>query len=73
MKLEPCDCQLHNVFKVLDKDSTGFVSINELHHILTSINEKLDPTEFHEWITEVDVSSDDKYRYEDSIARMIAK
>jgi hypothetical protein len=28
--------------KVLDKDATGFVSVNELRHILTSIGEKLE-------------------------------
>ncbi|KAF7828376.1 putative transferase [Senna tora] len=42
-------------FKVLDKDSTGFVSVSELRHILTNIGEKLEPAEFDEWIREVDV------------------
>jgi hypothetical protein len=52
--------------KVLDKDATGFVFVNELHHILTSIGEKLEPAEFDECIREVDVGSDGKIRYEDS-------
>ncbi|KAL5054576.1 hypothetical protein RYX36_035258 [Vicia faba] len=73
MKLEPCGRQLCDAFKVLDKDSTRFVSINEHCHILTSIDEKLKPTESDEWIREVDVSYDGKFRYKDSIARMIAK
>ncbi|EXC17872.1 putative calcium-binding protein CML13 [Morus notabilis] len=73
MKPEPFDRQLRDAFKVLDKDATGFVSVAELRHILTSIGEKLEPAEFDEWIREVDVGSDGKIRYEDFIARMVAK
>ncbi|XP_050379081.1 probable calcium-binding protein CML13 [Argentina anserina] len=73
MKPEPFDRQLRDAFKVLDKDATGFVSVSELRHILTSIGEKLEPSEFDEWIREVDVGSDGKIKYEDFIARMVAK
>ncbi|KAL3354883.1 hypothetical protein AABB24_019129 [Solanum stoloniferum] len=34
---------------------------------------KLEPSEFDEWIREVDAGSDGKIRYEDFIARMVAK
>ncbi|KAK7367814.1 hypothetical protein VNO80_09832 [Phaseolus coccineus] len=70
VKPEPFDRQLRDAFKVLDKDSTGFVSVSELRHILTNIGEKLEPSEFDEWIREVDVGPDGKIRYEDFIARM---
>ncbi|KAG5558429.1 hypothetical protein RHGRI_008384 [Rhododendron griersonianum] len=73
LKPEPFDRQLRDAFKVLDKDGTGFVVVADLRHILTSIGEKLDPAEFDEWIREVDVGSDGKIRYEDFIARMVAK
>ncbi|XP_010255621.1 PREDICTED: probable calcium-binding protein CML13 [Nelumbo nucifera] len=73
MKPEPFDRQLRDAFKVLDKDSTGYVAVSELRHILTSIGEKLDPSEFDEWIREVDVGSDGRIRYEDFIVRMVAK
>ena len=73
MKAEPFDRQLRDAFKVLDKDSTGYVSVSELRHILTSIGEKLEPSEFDEWIREVEVGSDGRIRYEDFIARMVAK
>ncbi|MBA0718661.1 hypothetical protein Golax_006394 [Gossypium laxum] len=73
MKPEPFDRQLRDAFKVLDKDNTGFVSVADLRHILTSIGEKLEPSEFDEWIREVDVGPDGKIRYEDFIARMVAK
>ncbi|XP_044476563.1 probable calcium-binding protein CML13 [Mangifera indica] len=73
LKVEPFDRQLRDAFKVLDKESTGFVSVADLRHILTSIGEKLEPSEFDEWIREVNVGSDGKIRYEEFIARMVAK
>ncbi|CAK9321649.1 probable calcium-binding protein CML13 [Benincasa hispida] len=73
MKPEPFDRQLRDAFKVLDKDNTGYVLVSELRHILTSIGEKLEPSEFDEWIREVEVGSDGRIRYEDFIARMVAK
>ncbi|KAK9291871.1 hypothetical protein L1049_019821 [Liquidambar formosana] len=72
-KPEPFDGPLRDAFKVIDKDGSGFVAVSELRHILTSIGEKLEPGEFDEWIREVDVGSDGKIRYEDFIARMVAK
>ncbi|XP_068650481.1 probable calcium-binding protein CML13 [Aristolochia californica] len=73
MKPEPFDRQLRDAFKVLDKDSSGYVSVDFLRHVMTSIGEKLDPAEFDEWIREIDVGSDGRIRYEDFIARMVAK
>ncbi|KHN29825.1 probable calcium-binding protein CML13 [Glycine soja] len=52
MKPEPFDRQLRDAFKVLNKDSTGFVTVFELRHILTNIGEKLEPSEFDKWIRE---------------------
>ncbi|KAJ4954683.1 hypothetical protein NE237_011466 [Protea cynaroides] len=73
MNHEPFDGQLRDAFNVIDKDSTGYVSVTELRHILTSIGEKLEASEFDEWIREVDVGSDGRIKYEDFIVRMIAK
>ncbi|XP_013708265.2 probable calcium-binding protein CML13 [Brassica napus] len=73
LKTEPFDRQLRDAFKVLDKEGTGFVAVADLRHILTSIGEKLEPNEFDEWIKEVDVGPDGKIKYEDFIARMVAK
>ncbi|KAJ6812782.1 putative calcium-binding protein CML7 [Iris pallida] len=73
MRPEPFDRQLRDAFRVLDKDSTGFVAVADLRHVLTSIGEKLEPQEFDEWIREVDVSADGTIRYEDFIMRMVAK
>ncbi|ESW27581.1 hypothetical protein PHAVU_003G214700 [Phaseolus vulgaris] len=73
LKVEPFDRQLRDAFKVIDKDSTGFVSVTELRHILTCIGEKLEPSEFDEWINDASVITDGKIRYEDFITKMIAK
>ncbi|CAN6466583.1 unnamed protein product [Victoria cruziana] len=70
---QPFDRQLRDAFKVLDKESTGYVSVTDLRHILTSIGEKLEPAEFDEWIREIDVGPDGRIRYEDFIVRMVAK
>ncbi|KAH7664693.1 calcium-binding protein CML protein [Dioscorea alata] len=70
---EPFDRQLRDAFKVLDKEGTGLVAVSDLRHVLTSIGEKLEPSEFDEWIREVDVLPDGNIRYEDFIVRMVAK
>ncbi|KAK6935248.1 EF-hand domain [Dillenia turbinata] len=53
LRPEPFDRQLRDAFKVIDKGSTGFVSVSDLRHLLTSIGEKLEPSEFDEWIREL--------------------
>ena len=72
MKAEPFDRQLRDAFKVLNKDSMGYVSVSELRHILTIIGEKLEPSKFDEWIWEVEVGLDGRIRYKVFIARMVA-
>ncbi|MBA0561902.1 hypothetical protein Goshw_016018 [Gossypium schwendimanii] len=73
LKTEPFEQKLRDAFKVLDKEATGFVLVSDLKHILTSVGEKLEPTEFDDWIKGVDVSSDGKLKYDDFIAKMVAK
>ncbi|KAK6776793.1 hypothetical protein RDI58_027794 [Solanum bulbocastanum] len=71
LKPEPFDRQLRDAFKVLDKDGTGYVVVSDLKHILTSIGEKLEPSEFDEWIREVDAGSDGKIRRFASLAKLL--
>uniref|UniRef100_A0A7C9DYY6 EF-hand domain-containing protein n=1 Tax=Opuntia streptacantha TaxID=393608 RepID=A0A7C9DYY6_OPUST len=68
---DPFESELRDAFRVLDKDSSGFVSVSDLRHILTSIGEKLEPEEFDEWIQEVDVGSDGKFQYENFISQLL--
>ncbi|KAK1392825.1 putative calcium-binding protein CML13 [Heracleum sosnowskyi] len=73
LKPEPYDQKLRDAFKVIDKDGSGFVAVADLKHILTSIGEKLEPSEFDEWIGEVNVGSDGKIKYDDFVTKMVAK
>ncbi|MBA0768219.1 hypothetical protein Gotri_017039 [Gossypium trilobum] len=73
LKTESFEQQLRDAFKVLDKEATGFILVSDLKHILTSVGEKLELTEFDDWIKGVDVGSDGKLKYDDFIARMVAK
>ncbi|KMT12266.1 hypothetical protein BVRB_5g102070 [Beta vulgaris subsp. vulgaris] len=70
---QPFESELRDAFRVLDKDSSGFVSVSDLRHILTNIGEKLDGDEFDEWIKEVDVGSDGRFQYEDFISNLLVK
>ncbi|MBA0684734.1 hypothetical protein Goari_026302 [Gossypium aridum] len=73
LKTESFEQQLRDAFKVLDKEATGFILVSDLKHILTSVGEKLEPTEFDDWIKGVDVGSNGKLKYDDFIAKMVAK
>ncbi|XP_074337132.1 putative calcium-binding protein CML13 [Apium graveolens] len=58
LKPEPFDQKLRDAFKIIDKDVTGFVVVKDLKHILTSIGEKLEASEFDEWITSISLLCD---------------
>ncbi|TYJ19674.1 hypothetical protein E1A91_A09G207500v1 [Gossypium mustelinum] len=73
LKIESFEQQLRDAFKVLNKEATGFVLVSNLKHILTSVGEKLEPTEFDDWIKGVDVGSSGKLKFNGFIARMFAK
>ena len=70
---DPFESELRDAFRVLDKDCSGFVSVSDLRHILTNIGEKLEPTEFDEWIQEVDVGDDGRFQYEEFISHLLVK
>ncbi|KAL9246794.1 hypothetical protein vseg_020287 [Gypsophila vaccaria] len=70
---DPLESDLRHAFRVLDKDSSGYVSVSDLRHILTNIGEKLEPEEFDEWIQDVDVGSDGRLEYEEFISKLLVK
>lgn len=73
LNADPFDGPLRDAFKVIDKESTGRISVKNLRHILTSIGEKLEGSEFDEWIKEVEVGPDGSFKYEDLIQKITAK
>ncbi|GAB4834246.1 Probable calcium-binding protein cml13 [Ancistrocladus abbreviatus] len=73
MRPEQFEEELRDAFRVIDKDSTGYVAVSDLRHVLTNIGEKLEPVEFDEWIQEIGVGSDGRFQYEEFISQMVAK
>ena len=55
------------------QELAGRISVKDLRHILTSIGEKLEGSEFDEWIKEVEVGPDGTFKYEDLIQKITAK
>ena len=51
--------ELKEAFRVFDKDQTGFISAQELRHVMTNLGEKLSDEEVDEMIRQVDVDRDE--------------
>ena len=50
--------ELHEAFKVFDRDNDGFISAAELRHVMASLDENLTDAEIDEVIREVDMNGD---------------
>ena len=61
------------VFRVFDKDSTGFVSASELRHIITTYSGTLTDEEIDEMIREAKVDRQGNIEYGDFVRMMMAK
>lgn len=51
-------------FSVFDKDGDGFISAEELRHVMSSLGEKLSDEELNEMIKEADVDGDGEVNFE---------
>ena len=65
--------ELKEAFRVFDKDQTGFISAQELRHVMTNLGEKLSDEEVDEMIRQVDVDRDEQINYEEFVKVMMAK
>ncbi|KAG6503309.1 hypothetical protein ZIOFF_035620 [Zingiber officinale] len=65
--------ELMEAFKVFDKDSNGFISAQELRHVMTSLGEKLTDEEVDEMIREADIDGDGQVNYQEFVQMMLAK
>ena len=54
----------HIVFRIFDKDDDGFISVDELRHIMQSLGEKMNDSELDEMIAEADSDNDGLINYE---------
>ena len=57
--------EIHEIFKVFDKEGNGFISVAELSHVMTSLGEELTEEEVKEMIKEADIDGDGQVSYED--------
>ena len=56
--------EIHEAFRVFDKDGNGYISSAELRHVMTNLGEKLTVEEVDEMIREADIDGDGQVNYE---------
>ncbi|XP_951999.1 calmodulin, putative [Theileria annulata] len=74
-KMKECDTEeeLIQAFKVFDRDGNGFISAQELRHVMTNLGERLTDEEVDEMLREADVDGDGKINYEEFVKLMVSK
>ena len=65
MKDTDTEDDIREAFRVFDKDGNGFISVQELRHVMTNLGEKLTDDEVDEMIREADIDGDGKVNYEE--------
>ena len=60
-------------FKVFDKDGNGFISADELRHVINNLGEKLTDDEVDELIREADIDDDGQINYEEFVTLLSSK
>ncbi|CAH2224289.1 calmodulin [Pelobates cultripes] len=65
--------KMREAFRVFDKDGNGYISGAELHHVMTSLAEKLTDEEADEMVRESDIDGDGQVNYEEFVQKMISK
>ena len=56
-------------FRVFDKNADGYISSNELKHVMTSLGEKLSDEEVNDMIKEADADGDGQVNYDGKAGR----
>ncbi|XP_052767261.1 calmodulin-like [Mya arenaria] len=59
--------EMREAFRVFDKDGNGYISSEELRHVMTNLGEKLTDQEVAEMIREADMNGDGMVDYEEFI------
>ena len=58
-------------FKVFDKDGNGFISAEELRHVMTDLDQTITDEEVDEMIREADIDGDGQINYEEFAKMMM--
>ncbi|KAI5587558.1 hypothetical protein POPTR_005G052800v4 [Populus trichocarpa] len=64
--------ELKEAFKVFDKDQDGYISPNELRHVMINLGEQLTDEELEQMIREADLDGDGQVNYEEFVRIMLA-
>ncbi|XP_061970374.1 calmodulin-like protein 8 [Populus nigra] len=64
--------ELKEAFKVFDKDQDGYISPNELRHVMINLGEQLTDEELEQMIREADLDGDGQVSYEEFVRIMLA-
>ena len=56
--------EIREAFRVFDKDGNGFISADELRHIMGNLGEKMAEEEVEEMIQTADIDGDGKINYD---------
>jgi len=65
------ESELIEAFKVFDKDGNGFITSQELRHVMTNLGEKITQEEADSMIKEADLDGDGRIDYEEFIKMMM--
>ncbi|KFU91634.1 Calmodulin [Chaetura pelagica] len=65
--------EIREAFQVFDKEGSGWVSVEELRHVLTHLGEKLTEQEVDEMLREADGDGDGRVKYEEFVRVMMEK
>uniref|UniRef100_A0A8C4ST56 EF-hand domain-containing protein n=1 Tax=Erpetoichthys calabaricus TaxID=27687 RepID=A0A8C4ST56_ERPCA len=65
MKDADVEEEIHEAFKVFDKDGDGSISAAELHLAMKNLGEKLTEDEIYEMINEADIDGDGQISFEE--------
>ncbi|XP_011032413.1 PREDICTED: calmodulin-like protein 8 [Populus euphratica] len=72
MRENDADEELKEAFKVFDKDQDGYISPNELRHVMINLGEQLTDGELEQMIREADLDGDGQVNYEEFVRIMLA-
>ncbi|XP_053380399.1 uncharacterized protein LOC123564203, partial [Mercenaria mercenaria] len=64
--------QIREAFKVFDKENKGYLTVDELRHIMTNLGERLEDEEVDEMISIVDADGNNQIDYEE-FTQMLAQ
>ena len=65
--------EIREAFRIFDRDGDGFISPEELRHVMTNLGEKLTDEEVDAMIKEADFDNDGQISYEEFVTTMMSK